>query len=577
MTAAVGYRPFARVLVANRGEIALRVGRACVDAGLDWVAVFADQDADAPHVEAAPFAVALKGRSATDTYLSIDKLIAAAAESGADAVHPGYGFLSESAPFAQAVLDAGMVWIGPPPRVIRDLGDKTEARRLAAELGVPMAPASEGAISDAAAVRSFATQHGLPIIIKAAHGGGGRGMRIVVSEDEIDSAFTAATIESTSAFGRPEVFVERFLAGGRHIEVQIVADAHGSVVVAGDRDCSLQRRHQKVVEEAPAPNLSAEQRVVLHSAAIRLCERVGYVGAGTVEFLVAPDGTISFLEVNTRLQVEHPVSEESAGVDLVRQQLHVCAGDPLTLPAWSPPARHSFEFRINAEDPVRGFLPSTGAITAFRMPDGPGVRVDAGVRVGSVVDSAFDSMLAKLIITGSTRREALERSRRALDEMAVMGPATLLPFLRMVVRHADFTGDEPAVHTRWIDENFVGGQVDWRVDSEAVHMVTVTVGGREMQVSMPGLPADAFAQYTSRGRTAGVADGVIRAPMQGTVVEVRVDEGQAVEVGDTLLVVEAMKMASPLVAPVSGTLTDLRAFLGQNVSSGTVLCRIVAA
>ena len=571
--------PFRRVLVANRGEIALRVIRACRDVGCSSVAVHAAEEADAPFVTAADHAVDLGG---ADAYLSVATLLAAAGESGADAVHPGYGFLAEDAGFAQAVLDAGLVWIGPPPSVITALGDKATARVLAREAGVPLTPGTLDPV-DADGAVAFAREHGLPVVIKAVHGGGGRGMRVARTVEEIPELFAAATAEASSAFGRGECFVERYLERSRHVEAQVLADTHGSVVVVGDRDCSLQRRHQKLVEEAPAPFLSDAQRRTLHESAVALCRRAGYVGAGTVEYLLADDGTLSFLEVNTRLQVEHTVTEETTDVDLVVEQLRVAAGERLTATG-APPRRHAIEFRVNAEDPARGFLPSTGTLRRFEPPAGPGVRVDSGVRAGGEVSGRFDSMLAKIVVVGADRPQALARARRALDECVVEGVPTVLPFLRDVLDDPAFAG--PArlgVHTRWIEDEQPPSPAPTDGTGEPGR-VAVKVGRRWVEVSVPGL-ADArsprLLEARERGReqregaVADAADAVVAA-MQGTVVQVAVVEGDRVEAGDVVVVVEAMKMANALRAPQAGRVSGLALAVGDGVSQGAVLCRVAA-
>src|SRR5215475_10827202 len=446
-----------KVLIANRGEIAVRVIRACQDAGLASVAVYADSDRDALHAKLADEAYALGGDTATETYLRIDKLIDVAARSGADAVHPGYGFLAENADFAQAVLDAGLTWIGPTPQAIRDLGDKVTARHIAARAGAPLVPGTAEPVTDAAEIVEFAREHGLPVAIKAAFGGGGRGLKVARTIDEIPELFASATREAIAAFGRGECFVERYLDRPRHVEAQVLADQHGNVVVVGTRDCSLQRRHQKLVEEAPAPFLTDAQREAIHESAKAICRGANYHGAGTVEYLVGADGTISFLEVNTRLQVEHPVTEETAGVDLVREQFRIAAGEKLKHTADPTSRGHAFEFRINGEDPGRNFLPAPGVVSTLVLPSGPGVRVDTGIESGSVIGGNFDSLLAKVIVTGETRSEALERARRVLDEMVVDGMATALPFHRMIVRDPAFTAEPFAVHTRWIETEWAGG------------------------------------------------------------------------------------------------------------------------
>jgi acetyl-CoA/propionyl-CoA carboxylase biotin carboxyl carrier protein len=579
-----------KVLIANRGEIAVRVARACRDAGLAGVAVYADSDRDAPHVRLADEAFALGGDTAAETYLKIDKLIDVARRSGADAVHPGYGFLSENADFAQAVIDAGLTWIGPSPDAIRALGDKVEARHIATKAGAPLVPGTPDPVSGPDEVIAFAEEHGLPVAIKAAFGGGGRGLKVARTLEEIPELFASAVREAEAAFGRGECFVERYLDRPRHVEAQVLADNHGNVIVVGTRDCSLQRRHQKLVEEAPAPFLTEEQRATIHTSAKRICKEAGYSGAGTVEYLVGTDGTISFLEVNTRLQVEHPVSEETTGLDLVREQFRIADGETLRFTEDPTPRGHSFEFRINGEDPGRGFLPAPGTVTKFVAPAGPGVRVDAGIESGSVIGGNFDSLLAKLIVTGSSREEALERSRRALDEMVVEGMATALPFHRAVVADEAFTSAPFAVHTRWIEtefdntiEPFTGGP-DAAEDAEPRETVVVEVGGRRLEVSLPGglaaaRPAGGGGRPAPKRRSsakAGAAAGgdAVVAPMQGTIVKIAVENGQQVEAGDLILVLEAMKMENPVTAPKAGTVGELTAEPGSTVTSGTVLCQI---
>ncbi|MEV0678300.1 acetyl/propionyl/methylcrotonyl-CoA carboxylase subunit alpha [Actinosynnema sp. NPDC050436] len=581
-----------KVLVANRGEIAVRVIRACKDAGLASVAVYADPDRDAPFVRLADEAFALGGSTPGDSYLSVDKLLDAAKRSGADSVHPGYGFLSENADFAQAVLDAGLVWIGPAPQAIRDLGDKVTARHIAVRAGAPLVPGTKDPVAGPDEVVAFAEEHGLPVAIKAAFGGGGRGLKVARTVEEIPELFDSAVREAVAAFGRGECFVERYLDRPRHVEAQVLADQHGTVVVVGTRDCSLQRRHQKLVEEAPAPFLTDEQRAAIHTSARAICKEAGYHGAGTVEYLVAQDGTISFLEVNTRLQVEHPVSEETSGLDLVREQFRIAAGEPLRFTEDPAPRGHSIEFRINGEDAGRGFLPAPGTVTAFAAPSGPGVRVDAGVESGTVVGGQFDSLLAKLIVTGEDRTQALERARRALDEMVVEGMATVLPFHRRIVRDPAYVGTDEGftVHTRWIEtefdntvEPFTGGAEPG--EDEPRRTVVVEVGGRRLEVSLPGdlavgaaagkAPAKAAPRRRGGGKGgAAVSGDAVTAPMQGTIVKVAVQEGQRVEAGELVVVLEAMKMENPVTAHRSGTVTGLAAEPGTTVTQGTVLCEI---
>ncbi|AMY19440.1 acetyl/propionyl/methylcrotonyl-CoA carboxylase subunit alpha [Rhodococcus kroppenstedtii] len=587
-----------KVLVANRGEIAVRVIRAAADAGYTSVAVYADPDADAPFVRLADEAFALGGQTSAESYLDIAKIVDAATKSGADAVHPGYGFLSENADFAQAVIDAGLIWIGPSPQSIRDLGDKVTARHIAARAKAPSVPGTSEPVKDADEILAFADEHGLPIAIKAAFGGGGRGMKVARTREEIPELFDSATREAVAAFGRGECFVERYLDKPRHVEAQVIADQHGNVVVAGTRDCSLQRRFQKLVEEAPAPFLTDEQREAIHSSAKAICREAGYYGAGTVEYLVGQDGLVSFLEVNTRLQVEHPVTEETSGIDLVLQQFRIANGDELSISEDPTPRGHSFEFRINGEDAGRGFLPAPGPVTRFVAPEGPGVRVDSGVESGSVIGGQFDSMLAKLIVTGATREEALARSRRALAEFTVEGLATVIPFHRAVVSDPAFIGTEDGfdVHTRWIEtewnntvEPFTAGAPIEEGDDAPRQNVVVEVGGRRLEVSLPG----AFSIGTGGAAAAGgavrrkptprkrggggggAASGdAVTAPMQGTVVKVAVTEGQEVSAGDLIAVLEAMKMENPVNAHKDGVVTGLSVEPGAAITQGTVLAEL---
>jgi acetyl-CoA/propionyl-CoA carboxylase biotin carboxyl carrier protein len=580
-----------KVLIANRGEIAVRVIRACKDAGLASVAVYADSDRDALHVRLADEAYALGGDSAADSYLRIDKLLDVASRAGADAVHPGYGFLSENADFAQAVIDAGITWIGPTPQAIRDLGDKVTARHIAQRAGAPLVPGTAEPAADADEIVAFAREHGLPVAIKAAFGGGGRGLKVARTLEEIPEMFASATREAVAAFGRGECFVERYLDRPRHVEAQVLADQHGNVIVVGTRDCSLQRRHQKLVEEAPAPFLSDDQRARIHESAKAICREAGYHGAGTVEYLVGLDGTISFLEVNTRLQVEHPVTEETAGVDLVREQFRIADGEKLRFDTDPAPRGHSIEFRINGEDPGRNFLPAPGTVTALRLPEGPGVRVDTGIESGSVIGGNFDSLLAKVIISGEDRRQAIARARRALDEMVVDGMATALPFHRAVVRDDAFTDEPFRVHTRWIETEFVNdippfaGGTGADTETGARETVVVEVGGKRLEVSLPAgfgaaAPAAGGSAKTARkrgsGRTqSGAAGGdALTSPMQGTIVKIAVAEGDTVAEGDLVVVLEAMKMEQPLNAHKAGVVTGLTAAVGEVVPAGTVICEL---
>mgnify|MGYP001212012790 FL=1 len=581
-----------KVLIANRGEIAVRVARACRDAGLGSVAVYAEPDIDALHVKVADEAYALGGQTPADSYLDIDKILAIAAKSGADAVHPGYGFLAENADFAQAVIDAGLTWIGPPPEAITALGDKVKARHIAQKVGAPLVAGTPDPVSGVDEVLAFAEQHGLPIAIKAAFGGGGRGLKVARTMEEIPDLYESAVREAVTAFGRGECFVERYLDRPRHVETQCLADAHGNVVVVSTRDCSLQRRHQKLVEEAPAPFLTDEQVELLYSSSKAILREAGYVGAGTCEFLVGADGTISFLEVNTRLQVEHPVTEEVAGIDLVREMFRIADGEELGYD--DPVLRgHSFEFRINAEDAGRNFMPAPGTITSMRLPGGPGVRVDTGCEPGFTVPQAFDSMVAKLIVTGRTRTEALERSRRALAEFEVGGMPTVIPFHQAVVSHPAFAPADDtqpfSVHTRWIETEFDGviepfqGEVE-QAEAAERERVTVEVGGKRVEVVLPaGLGADLAAAPStkksgkrgSRKKSAAAVSGdALVSPMQGTVVKVVASDGQEVAEGDTVVVIEAMKMEQPLTAHKAGTVTGLAVSAGETVGNGAVICEI---
>ena len=580
-----------KVLIANRGEIAVRVARACKDAGLTSVAVYAEPDRDALHVRVADEAFALGGTTPADSYLVIDKVVEAAQKSGADAVHPGYGFLSENADFARAVLDAGLTWIGPSPEAITALGDKVQARHIATAAGAPLVPGSKDPVGGADDVVAFAEEHGLPVAIKAAFGGGGRGLKVARTVEEIPELFDSAVREAVSAFGRGECFVERFLDKPRHVEAQVLADTHGNVVVVGTRDCSLQRRNQKLVEEAPAPFLTDAQRSRIHESAKAICAAAGYHGAGTVEYLVGADGSVSFLEVNTRLQVEHPVSEETSGIDLVRQQFRIADGLPLEVTEDPEPRGHSIEFRINAEDAGRNFMPAPGPVTRLEIPQGPGVRWDSGVEAGGEVAGAFDSMLAKLVVTGATREEALQRARRALDELVVEGMPTVIPFHRAVVRDEAFTSEPFRVHTRWIETEW-DNQVPAYDAAPAEQdedpprrTVVVEVGGRRLEVSLPaglaaggsggvaGAPAKPRRRGSGSGGSGASGDS-LTSPMQGTIVKVAVSDGDSVAEGDLVVVLEAMKMEQPITAHKAGTVSGLAAEVGAAVTSGAVICTI---
>ena len=570
-----------RVLIANRGEIALRVIRACKDHGLESVAMYSEEDRDALHAQSADFAYSLNGTVAKDTYLNIPKIIALAKESGADAVHPGYGFLSENAHFAQAVLDAGLIWIGPPPAAISALGDKVSARRIAAKAGAPLVAGTKDPVTGHEEVVAFAKEHGLPVAIKAAFGGGGRGLKVARTLEEIPELYASAVREAIAGFGRGECFVERYLDKPRHVETQVLVDKQGHAVVVSTRDCSLQRRHQKLVEEAPAPFLTDAQNEELYRSSKAIMKEAGYIGAGTCEFLVGLDGTISFLEVNTRLQVEHPVSEEVTGIDLVREQFRIAMGESLGFD--DPVIRgHSIEFRINGEDPGRSFLPAPGRITAWNIPTGPGVRVDAGFRNGDVIGGNFDSLLAKLIVTGATRKEAIQRARRALAEFEVGGLATAIPFHRAIVEDPAYTEDFK-VYTSYIENEFKNeisafessaAEIQTRVAAEKL---VAEVNGKRFEILVHA-PEPVVKRHRAKQSSGGGSTGTgLSSPMQGTVVKIAVEEGQIVEAGDLIIVLEAMKMEQPLNAHKSGVIKNLKAVIGETVASGTVLCDIIEA
>jgi acetyl-CoA/propionyl-CoA carboxylase biotin carboxyl carrier protein len=575
-----------KVLVANRGEIAVRIIRAAKDSGIATVAIYADQDRNAMHTRMADEAYALNGITSAETYLVIDKILDIAKRSGANAIHPGYGFLAENATFAQAVIDAGIIWIGPSPKAIDQLGDKVSARHVAEKVGAPLAPGTLNPVSGAEEVLEFVAKHGLPIAIKAAYGGGGRGIKVVYDKDEVAESFESATREAIAAFGRGECFVEKYLEKPRHVETQCLADAYGNVVVVSTRDCSLQRRHQKLVEEAPAPYLSEDQIKKLYESSKAILKEVGYQGAGTCEFLVAQDGTISFLEVNTRLQVEHPVSEEVTGLDLVREQFRIAEGGKLD---YSDPVikGHSFEFRINGEDAGRNFMPAPGNVTVFKVPGGPGVRVDTGVEAGSEISGSFDSMIAKLIVTGATREQALERSRRALAEMHIEGMPTVLPFHRKIVNDAAFTGETGkfGVYTRWIETEWTNDIEPWSgsaTDGQAEaprNNVVVEVDGKRIEVSLPKQlflsggaqkPANA-PKRKLHGNVQVDAGNSLLAQMQATVVKIAVKEGDSVAKGQQLLVLEAMKMESPQTAVRDVVVKKIHVAVGATIPAGTVL------
>ena len=570
-----------RVLIANRGEIAVRVIRACKDHGLESVAVYSEEDRNAIHSQMADTAYSLHGTTATETYLNIEKLIDVAKQSGADAVHPGYGFLSENANFAQAVIDAGLIWIGPPPAAIRALGDKVSARKIAAKAGAPLVAGTKDPVEGHEEVLAFAKEHGLPVAIKAAHGGGGRGLKVAHTMEEIPELFASAVREAISGFGRGECFVERYLDKPRHVETQVLVDKHGHAVVVSTRDCSLQRRHQKLVEEAPAPFLSQAQIDELYRSSKAIMKEAGYIGAGTCEFLIGLDGTISFLEVNTRLQVEHPVSEEITGIDLVREQFRIAMGEALGFD--DPVIRgHSIEFRINGEDPGRSFLPAPGRITEWVIPTGPGVRVDAGFKNGDTIGGNFDSLLAKLIVTGATREQAIDRARRALAEFSIEGLATALPFHRAIMEDPAFTQDFK-IYTSYIENEFNNDISMYHapVVPLETHMapeqLVAEVNGKRFEVLVHA-PKPVVKRHRAKQSMAGGAGGsALASPMQGTVVKIAVNEGDQVEIGDLVIVLEAMKMEQPLMAHKAGVISNLSAVIGATVSSGTALCDIIDA
>ena len=579
-----------KVLIANRGEIAVRIARAAKDSGRQSVAVYSDQDRDSLHVRVADEAYSLNGTTSQETYLVIEKLISIAKRSNCDGVHPGYGFLAENADFARAVISAGMKWIGPSPEAIERLGDKVSARHVAEKVGAPLAPGTLNPVDSAKEVLEFVAKHGLPVAIKAAYGGGGRGIKVAYQESEIAELFESATREAVAAFGRGECFVEKYLEKPRHVETQCLADSAGNVVVISTRDCSLQRRHQKLVEEAPAPFLSTEQETKLYESSKAILKEVGYQGAGTCEFLIAQDGTISFLEVNTRLQVEHPVSEEVTGLDLVREQFRIAEGglidypDPVII-------GHSFEFRINGEDPGRNFMPAPGPVHVFRAPGGPGVRVDSGVESGDSIPGNFDSLIAKLIVTGKDRTQALERSRRALAELQVLGLPTVIPFHRKIVNDPAFVATDGKfdVYTRWIETEWNNDIEPWAGQADQIDQlansrssVVVEVDGKRLEVSLPSRMLQTGSQFATGGRapkrnisshhaSSGAGDKAIKAPMQSTVVKLAVAAGDKVVEGDQILVLEAMKMEQSITSPRNGVIKAVKVAVGETVPSGTVL------
>ncbi len=588
---AVETKNITKVLVANRGEIAVRVIRAARDANIASVAVYAEPDADAPFVTLADEAFALGGQTSAESYLDFGKILDAASKSGADAIHPGYGFLSENAEFAQAVIDAGLIWIGPSPESIAELGDKVTARHIAERADAPMAPGTKDPVASAEEVEAFADEHGLPVAIKAAFGGGGRGMKVAHTREEIKDLFESATREAVTAFGRGECFVERYLDKARHVEAQVLADQHGNVVVMGTRDCSLQRRFQKLVEEAPAPFLTDEQRASIHESAKRICREAGYYGAGTVEYLVGSDGLISFLEVNTRLQVEHPVTEETTGFDLVREQFRIAEGRELSISEDPAPRGHAIEFRINGEDAAAGFMPAPGTVVTYSEPSGPGVRMDSGVREGSVIGGQFDSMLAKLIVWGPDRATAIARARRALAEYRIEGLPTVIPFHQAILTDPAFTAEDGnfTVYTKWIEEEWVNelpayvdpAEAAEDEEQEAAQKFVVEVGGRRIEVALPGnlllgggSKRKKSKKRRGKGASASMSGDTVTAPMQGSVIKVAVEEGQEVEEGEVVVVLEAMKMENPVKAHKSGTVTDLKVSTGTQINKGEPILEI---
>ncbi|HJD90792.1 MAG TPA: ATP-grasp domain-containing protein [Corynebacterium urealyticum] len=587
--------PLKKVLIANRGEIAVRIARAARDLGIESVAVYSDADADNQHPVYADEAYPLRGESAADTYMNIPALLDIAARSGVDCVHPGYGFLAENADFARAVQDAGLVWVGPSPEAIETLGDKVAARQLATKVGAPLAPGTDQPIESWEEARDFAAEHGMPIAIKAAFGGGGRGLKVVHEEADIEEGFASAGREAKAAFGRGECYVEKFLTKPRHVEAQVLADTHGSVRIVGTRDCSVQRRFQKLVEEAPAPFLTDEQNTSIYEGAREICREAGYTGAGTVEFIVAEDGTVSFLEVNTRVQVEHPVTEVVSGVDIVQEQFRIAAGLELSFDADPVPTGHAFEFRINAEDAANGFVPCPGLVRTFEPPTGPGVRVDTGVRSGSTIPGSYDSLIAKLIVWGPNRQAALRRSEEALRDLKIEGVRTVIPFHKDIIHHPAFAEDHLDVYTDWVDKEYVPGFGDGNTDVEAAYTerteVNIEIDGKLHRVGLPmsvlsglgGAPAQDSAASAENAAAKGSAGSAasepagadsITSPYAGVLISWKVEDGAEVAEGDTVAIIEAMKMESPVKAPAAGTLRRSDIAEGGSVAQGEVLARI---
>ena len=587
--------PLKKVLIANRGEIAVRIARAARDLDIESVAVYSDADADNQHPVYADEAYPLRGESAADTYMNIPALLDIAARSGADCVHPGYGFLAENADFARAVQDAGLVWVGPSPEAIETLGDKVAARQLATKVGAPLAPGTDQPIESWEEARDFAAEHGMPIAIKAAFGGGGRGLKVVHEEADIEEGFASAGREAKAAFGRGECYVEKFLTKPRHVEAQVLADTHGNVRIVGTRDCSVQRRFQKLVEEAPAPFLTDEQNTSIYEGAREICREAGYTGAGTVEFIVAEDGTVSFLEVNTRVQVEHPVTEVVSGVDIVQEQFRIAAGLELSFDADPVPTGHAFEFRINAEDAANGFVPCPGLVRTFEPPTGPGVRVDTGVRSGSTIPGSYDSLIAKLIVWGPNRQAALRRSEEALRDLKIEGVRTVIPFHKDIIHHPAFAEDHLDVYTDWVDKEYVPGFGDGNTDVEAAYTerteVNIEIDGKLHRVGLPmsvlsglgGAPAQDSAASAENAAAKGSAGSAasepagadsITSPYAGVLISWKVEDGAEVAEGDTVAIIEAMKMESPVKAPAAGTLRRSDIAEGGSVAQGEVLASI---
>ena len=587
--------PLKKVLIANRGEIAVRIARAARDLDIESVAVYSDADADNQHPVYADEAYPLRGESAADTYMNIPALLDIAARSGADCVHPGYGFLAENADFARAVQDAGLVWVGPSPEAIETLGDKVAARQLATKVGAPLAPGTDQPIESWEEARDFAAEHGMPIAIKAAFGGGGRGLKVVHEEADIEEGFASAGREAKAAFGRGECYVEKFLTKPRHVEAQVLADTHGNVRIVGTRDCSVQRRFQKLVEEAPAPFLTDEQNTSIYEGAREICREAGYTGAGTVEFIVAEDGTVSFLEVNTRVQVEHPVTEVVSGVDIVQEQFRIAAGLELSFDADPVPTGHAFEFRINAEDAANGFVPCPGLVRTFEPPTGPGIRVDTGVRSGSTIPGSYDSLIAKLIVWGPNRQAALRRSEEALRGLKIEGVRTVIPFHKDIIHHPAFAEDHLDVYTDWVDKEYVPGFGDGNTDVEASYTerteVNIEIDGKLHRVGLPmsvlsglgaapargsAVNAETAAAKGSAGSAASEPAGAdaITSPYAGVLISWKVEDGAEVAEGDTVAIIEAMKMESPVKAPAAGTLRRSDIAEGGSVAQGEILARI---